>query len=374
MDRDKMQQRVLAVTQAVYHTLYSRPRKVLKILTHPSSVIGESYFPEKKGASKARVVLDQIRNVIFNGDTDEYYYMYGLDVKPRSEARKYVSYPEFMKRRDKLNLSSPHNSSCILRNKFYFGLFAKSLGIRTPENYAYIDNSEVTILGDSARQIGVRELAYSLPRGQWVYKPLDGECGRGVAMIDISDDGVSVDGIPSSTNALESVISNGKGIIQPRLTQHPEMSRIYPRSVNTIRMTTVRNPRTGEIEILPPTLRIGAHGNLVDNFSQGGVIIALDTETGRLSPTGYFKPEYGFKATRHPDTGVEFSSFVIPFYQEAKAMAVRFHSFLDLHSIGWDIAIDEDGPMFIEGNDNWEINLPQNADKPFRDEFNRLFY
>ena len=32
-----------------------------------------------------------------------------------------------------------------------------------------------------------------------------------------------------------------------------------------------------------------------------------------------------------------------------------FHSMLkDIHSIGWDIAIGENGPIFIEGNDNWE--------------------
>ena len=37
-----------------------------------------------------------------------------------------------------------------------------------------------------------------------------------------------------------------------------------------------------------------------------------------------------------------------------------YHSILkDIHSIGWDIAIGKNGPIFIEGNDNWEINGPQ---------------
>ncbi len=30
-----------------------------------------------------------------------------------------------------------------------------------------------------------------------------------------------------------------------------------------------------------------------------------------------------------------------------------------MQSVGWDIAIGENGPVFIEGNDNWEINGPQ---------------
>ena len=29
------------------------------------------------------------------------------------------------------------------------------------------------------------------------------------------------------------------------------------------------------------------------------------------------------------------------------------------HSIGWDIAITKDGPMFIEGNDRWEVSMIQ---------------
>lgn len=46
----------------------------------------------------------------------------------------------------------------------------------------------------------------------------------------------------------------------------------------------------------------------------------------------------------------------------------------ELHSVGWDIAIGDAGPIFIEGNDNWEINGPQICNGGLRKEFNELFY
>ena len=41
-------------------------------------------------------------------------------------------------------------------------------------------------------------------------------------------------------------------------------------------------------------------------------------------------------------------------------MCESFHQKISyIWSIGWDVAITPDGPLFIEGNDNWEITLHQ---------------
>ena len=40
--------------------------------------------------------------------------------------------------------------------------------------------------------------------------------------------------------------------------------------------------------------------------------------------------------------------------------------FYGVRSIGWDIAITDSGPCFVEGNDNWEISLNQAADRGLR--------
>lgn len=354
--------------------LYHKPRLIIELLINPSRIYNESYFPELKHKGRVEIFIDQIINILKYCAVDEYYYMYGLDVKRNIKNCEYVNYREFSIVRDRLNLSNQFNDSSILRNKLFFEGIASSLGIPTPKNIAYIDNGLLSILHHGkVKQVDWSDFTKYVTDRTLYIKPLDGQCGTGITKIDIQGGSIFLNDRKISNLDLKVMCKLGKYLVQATMIQHSEMSRIYPNSVNTIRLTTVRNIKTGEIEVLPPTLRIGAHGSIVDNFSKGGVIVAMDTESGNLDEWGFFKPKYGFKSRMHPDTKVEFRSFHVPYYKEAKRMAIYFHSFLNLHSIGWDIAISQAGPVFIEGNDNWEINLPQTFKNPFRKEFERLF-
>lgn len=65
----------------------------------------------------------------------------------------------------------------------------------------------------------------------------------------------------------------------------------------------------------------------------------------------------------------------MPYWKESLELANCFHEKLsDIHSIGWDIAITKDGPVFIEGNDNWEISLMQACNGGLKREFGNFFY
>jgi len=189
-------------------------------------------------------------------------------------------------------------------------------------------------------------------------KAIDGECGEGVFHLIKEGTICKVHGKEVSVEDLEEkFLKKGSFIFQLTFKQHPELSKIYPHSVNTLRIVTIQTEKG--IITLPSTLRVGAMGNEVDNYSQGGVIIEVDS-TGKLTEWGLRKPKFGTKSKTHPDTGIEYKGLEIPYFKEAEALAIRFHSMLsDLTSIGWDIAITEDGPFVIEGNDNWEMQLPQ---------------
>lgn len=79
---------------------------------------------------------------------------------------------------------------------------------------------------------------------------------------------------------------------------------------------------------------------------------------------------YGKKTDTHPDTNIKFEGFEIPYYKEAiKAVCTAHKLFYNINTIGWDIAITEEGPIFIEGNDNWEISLMQACDKGLKKEW-----
>lgn len=113
--------------------LWQRPRRVLNLLKNSSALDGPTYFPEKKRKSRARIIVDQIANVLLHEDIEHYYYLYGNDIRG-NKGREFTPYMKFMRRRNRLNFRSEHNSSCVLRNKLFFGSIAKTLGIPTPEN------------------------------------------------------------------------------------------------------------------------------------------------------------------------------------------------------------------------------------------------
>ena len=66
------------------------------------------------------------------------------------------------------------------------------------------------------------------------------------------------------------------------------------------------------------------------------------------------------RVERHPDTNVVFDGYKIPYYKEALALAKScMKIFYGIKTVGWDIAITSDGPIVIEGNDDWGLAAHQ---------------
>lgn len=354
--------------RAGYLNLVQKPKGILSLLSTPGQTRGATYHPDKRHRSARQIWLDQLRNVLSQGYTEPYYYLYGMDTMTRKEQKRYLLYRPFMEQRDRRNLSFRHNSSCLLRNKLYFGIMAKAMGFPTPENVAFVNGGAVLDLRNN-RQTTLGEFVSSYS-GQLFCKIIDGECGTGIFRLEVlPDHSVRINDEPSSLSDLQERFGNASFLLQESISQHPAMNRLYPNSINTLRIETVADPKTGVVGALPSVLRVGAHGNYVDNFSAGGLIVGVDLSSGHLTPRGYMKPSYGTLASQHPDTGVKFSDFTVPFIDQAVDMACRFHSLLGLHSIGWDVALTPDGPCFIEGNDNWEVELVQISGGGMREYF-----
>ena len=128
-----------------------------------------------------------------------------------------------------------------------------------------------------------------------------------------------------------------------------------------------------DIVVMCVLLRMGAHGSTVDNWAKGGLIVGVDND-GNLQEYGYYKPGYGTKTDKHPDTGVIFKGINIPFFEESLEKTKQFHSKLNhIHSIGWDVAITGDGPVFIEGNDSWELGFVQIVNGGIKEQLNAYF-
>ena len=150
--------------------------------------------------------------------------------------------------------------------------------------------------------------------------------------------------------------------MQELIIQHPALQAFGTGCVNTIRTITVRG-RSGKISVFSAFLRVGTDTeSFVDNRAKGGLAIGVDLESGKLMKYGFPHAEFGTKYEVHPLSGISFEGYQLPYWKEAKELVCAAHEqFYELQSIGWDVAITENGPILLEGNDSWEIGGPQDT-------------
>jgi len=315
--------------------------------------LSQSYFGTSK-KSKTKIYLENLMWLLKYKEINEYFYAYGFDIKSKDEKNKYFAYSEFREKRDVLNYTKPFNYICLLRDKFVFSEYLKGIGIPTPKNYALCNYNTIYWI-DSDTTEKVENL---INRNIDVFcKDICGECGIGVFRLTIENGHVFINGEERSSNELIMCL-RGRFIFQEPVVQHSKLQQLYSNSLNTLRITTINDQ--GSIQVVCPFIRLGAGRSIIDNWMAGGIIIGIDEETGLLKEQGFYKPGVGTRTEYHPDTRILFKDYEIPYFKEAIYMVKRLHKNLyGIHSIGWDVAITEKGPIIIEGNDNWAIHAHQ---------------
>lgn len=136
-------------------------------------------------------------------------------------------------------------------------------------------------------------------------------------------------------------------MLEEFLTQHDEMGRLNPSSVNTLRLVTF--VKDGRAHVLARVLKIGNGGD-VDNFSDGGMYTMLD-EDGRALCPAFDGADEVFDV--HPASGVRITGFDVPLFAEAVELVSQAAGRIpEIPYVGWDVAITPQRPVLIEGNYN----------------------
>ncbi|MCX5752634.1 MAG: hypothetical protein NTW97_03175 [Candidatus Krumholzibacteria bacterium] len=349
----------------ILRALRRRCRKIAFILTHVGEALrmaydpalNVTYFADEELKSKPRIFLDLLWWLVRFGEVNAYYFYYGFDRKRGARMEEYIDYPNFKRIRNRYNSHvtiGRHATSyeCILKDKFVFSQVLKALGFPTPAVMAFCLGDRVHWTAPR-RITGYDELG-NVERLDAFCKPFLGECAEGAFRLTVDGKKLLRNGAEISIEELRRILREGY-IIQEYVEQHPRLMEMHANSVATLRLVTINSGK--EIALFESCLKMGAGGIVVSNFAAGGLIGEADPATGKLVKNFYGKPTHGGgKAQKHPDSGIVFEGFEVPFYFEAVAMAKELHRRLyGLRSIGWDIAIGPDGPIIIEGNDNWEL-------------------
>ncbi len=189
-------------------------------------------------------------------------------------------------------------------------------------------------------------------------KPYIGESGKGIEKIKVCDF--------KDTKELWKYIKREDknfGVIEEVVVQHPDAAKIYPNSLNCLRVVTLVH--NGKPNILYAVFKMGNNGGFVDNLENGGLACHFDLDKGEIIGQGHTSALVNYDA--HPATGIKFVGYKLPFMDEVKEMVKKAAMVLpEFRYVGWDVCLTPTGPAIIEGNDYPAYDFPQlpDPDKP----------
>jgi hypothetical protein len=186
-------------------------------------------------------------------------------------------------------------------------------------------------------------------RGKVVLKNSRGQAGKEVVVFDTK--GISAEELISTME------KNKFDLIEKYVVQHDALMQIAPRGLNTARIITQLH--NGKVDIIGTSLRLSVLLN-IDNISAGNFAVPVDTETGVVNDAGIYVDVTKEDVLKHPLTGFDLIGFKVPFWKECIETVTKAALLTpENKSIGWDVAITNNGPLLIEGNHNWNNDLWQ---------------
>lgn len=307
------------------------------------------------------------------------YFEYGLDLKGHNP-NDYVGYNEFRALRNILNIRQRENLMtnytfnylALVRDKFVFYQYCDSLGIPHPKTIAITQGGNISWYDGKIMKFEPIDTILNHNMDAFC-KEVSGELGRGAFTLNVIQGKIKVLGQEITVEELKNKFGKSTYIIQEKIANHSILRNIYPNALNTIRINTFMHS-DGEVEYYGAQLRFGTGGNHVDNAGQGGFFVGVK-EDGTLMDTGYFDPgkrKVVVIHDTHPDTGAKFAGIQIPYWDKIVATAIEAHKFFyGLPSLGWDVAVTEEGFVFTEAGEDWEIQLDQCVYGGRREQFYR---
>jgi hypothetical protein len=303
---------------------------------------------ERTGTGAGRQFLDQLRFYFGAGVLGPWYYIFSLHDDGAARARSFIQ--RFETKTCYFRLLKQRKGS-PLNDKALFARFCEKHRVRCVPLVAYLD-------GDHPGR--------PLPDRDLFVKPAKGRGGRGAERWDCVGPSrfAGPDGELDATRLLDRLVERSRRqplVVQPRLSPHPELLEITAGALPTVRVLTCLN-REGEPEVMAAMLRTSFGANrTVDNLHAGGIGTLIELGSGTLSKASNLGADarLGWFSV-HPDTGARIEGRALPCWSEVKERAVDAHrAFSDRVVIGWDISILEDGPIFIEGNGNPDLDILQ---------------
>lgn len=284
---------------------------------------------EENNKSPNLMFIDAAFSALIFGSGLSDYLNYKFYEKTYKERKTYVTIGNMAKA---YKVLAPIEYADFISNKVNFHKHYKEF---TKRDFLYYENSFEEF----------EEFIYNHPT--FVKKPLQGLGGSDVTKENISE--------ITDKQAFYNKIKNKEFFLEELIIQNREWAALSPDSTNTLRIMT--ETFDNKSRIIFAAARIGSGKTIADNFHQGGMGVLIDIESGRLTGCGIDKE---LNESPYSITGIKFDNVKIPYWDEIKDMVISAALINDnIHMVGWDVAIGENGPLIIEGNRGPGFDLVQ---------------
>lgn len=181
-----------------------------------------------------------------------------------------------------------------------------------------------------------------------LYKPDNLDCGKGIEKWEVLNENIEDFYIK---------FKREPAVLDELVVQHPAIAKLNPSSVNTIRIFTLMIEK--KCELIGASLRIGKGNTIIDNYSAGGLVGAIDLKTGVLINDA--EDAIGKRYSVHPVSKIKIKGFQIPNWEKVIAFVQECAADYPLKYVAWDIAVRENDCVLIEANPNGMANVIQIA-------------
>ena len=157
-------------------------------------------------------------------------------------------------------------------------------------------------------------------------------------------------------------MSDGSGfILQPRLRPDRQIAEQFGPRLWSLRLLVLLRPDGPHIH--RAVAKIATGGNPADNYWRAGNMLgAIDRSTGRIASCVRGTGAQLTRDEAHPDTGQVINGFGIPQWSELCDLTRQAASvFPGIRTQSWDVALTDQGPVFLEVNFGGDLNLARLA-------------
>jgi hypothetical protein len=233
-----------------------------------------------------------------------------------------------------------------LADKVAFAERAQAHNLPVVPTLAMVEHGEIVRTGD-------------LPAADLFVKPLAGKRGAGADKWFYQEEADAYhqgDGVVRREEFVRWLAGRSAGqalIVQPCLSNHPDLADLALNAVVTCRIVTMTD-EDGRPEPVIATFRMPARRDaVVDNMHRGGIAAAVALDSGALgAASDYAVAGPSVRHSRHPVTGALIEGRKLPLWEQVREIVCLAHDSVQPRLlVGWDVSIGPDGPVLLEGNE-----------------------